>query len=108
AAPIELTNRANFQIRGIQLADEAPLIAALIEAGLGPLPQTGVAESCVIEDAAMLGSDDVRNVMVSPLAGRDPQQVVDALPLADRLLETLQRESRYHRLSPQFAIQLHG
>jgi precorrin-3B synthase len=114
AAPIELTNRANFQIRAIQAVDEAPLIEALMAAGLGPLPpegplpQEGVAENCVIDDAAMLGSDDVRNVMVSPLAGRDPQQVIDVLPLADRLLETLQHEPRYHALSPKFAIQIDG
>jgi len=108
AAPIELTNRANFQIRAIQAADEAPLIDALITAGLGPLPPEGVAENCVIDDAAMLGSDDVRNVMVSPLAGRDPQQIADVLPLADRLLETLQREPRFHALSPKFAIQIDG
>jgi precorrin-3B synthase len=107
-APIELTNRANFQIRGIQPADETPLIEALMQAGLGPQQDADATEICAIDDAALLGSDDVRNVMVSPLAGRDPQQVIDVLPLADRLLATLQGEPRYHALSPKFALQIDG
>jgi precorrin-3B synthase len=107
-APIELTNRANFQIRAIQPFDETPLIEALMAADLGPLPSAPGLASCTIDDAALLGRDDVRNVMVSPLAGRDPQQIADITPLADRLLATLQQETRYHALSPKFAIQIDG
>ena len=107
-APVELTNRANFQIRAIQAADEMPLIEALIAAGLGPRPSEDASAACAIDDPAMLGSDDVRNVMISPLAGRDPSQIVDAVPMADRLLASLQQEQRYHALSPKFAIQIDG
>ncbi|HWU00379.1 MAG TPA: hypothetical protein VN229_22265, partial [Terriglobales bacterium] len=106
AAPIELTNRANFQIRAVQPENELALVEALVDAGLGPQPAPGEAASCAIDDPAMLGSDDVRNVMVSPLAGRDPRQIIDILPLAVQLLTTLQGERRYHALSPKFAIQL--
>lgn len=105
-ASIELTNRANFQIRAVQPENELALVEALVAAGLGPQPVQGEAASCAIDDPAMLGSDDVRNVMVSPLAGRDPQQIIDILPLAGQLLATLQGERRYHALSPKFAIQL--
>lgn len=105
-AAIELTNRANFQIRAVQSENELPLVEALVAAGLGPQPAAGDPASCAIDDPALLGSDDVRNVMVSPLAGRDPQQIIDILPLAERLLTTLQGERRYHALSPKFAIQL--
>lgn len=105
-APIELTNRANFQIRAVQPENELALVEALVAAGLGPQPAAGESASCAIDDPAMLGSDDVRNVMASPLAGRDPQQIIDILPLAERLLTTLQDERRYHALSPKFAIQL--
>ena len=106
SAPIELTNRANFQIRAVQPENELSLVEALVAAGLGPQPENGEAASCSLDDPAMLGSDDVRNVMVSPLAGRDPLQISDILPLAERLLATLQGERRYHALSPKFAIQL--
>ena len=103
-SPIELTNRANFQIRGVQPTDEIALVEALVTAGLGPQAKT----DCAIDDPLLRGSDDVRNVMVSPLAGRDPQQVADVLPLAARLLTTVQGDARYHALSPKFAIQIDG
>jgi precorrin-3B synthase len=105
AADIELTNRANLQIRAVQAKDEEALIAALLAAGLGPQPRAELA-ACDLDDAVLLGSDDVRNVMVSPLAGRDPAQIVDALPLAQQVLASLQGDRRYHALSPKFAIQI--
>lgn len=106
-APIELTNRANFQIRAVQPKDEEALIDALMAAGLGPQPHADDA-SCTIDLTTLLGSDDVRNVMVSPLAGRDPQQIIDVLPLAEQLLTSLQGNRRYHALSPKFGIQIDG
>jgi precorrin-3B synthase len=104
-ADIELTNRANLQIRAVQAKDEDALIEALLAAGLGPQPRADLA-ACDLDDATLLGSDDVRNVMVSPLAGRDPAQIVDALPLAHQVLASLQGNQRYHALSPKFAIQI--
>ncbi|HEX9448198.1 MAG TPA: precorrin-3B synthase [Dongiaceae bacterium] len=106
-ADIELTNRANLQIRALQARDEEALIAALLASGLGPKPSATDA-ACDLDGPALLGSDDVRNVMVSPLAGRDPQQIIDVLPLADQLLASLQGNRRYHTLSPKFAIQIDG
>ena len=52
---IEITNRANLQIRGVRPETENALIALLLDAGLGPLTDKG---------------DDVRNVMISPIAGQ--------------------------------------
>lgn len=89
---IEATNRANLQIRGIGERHQA-LIERLLQAGLGP------------RDAA---GDDVRNVMLSPTAGIDPQQVVDTRPLAAQVIHSLETESRFHALSAKFAVQLHG
>lgn len=90
---IEFTNRANVQIRGIDPAAEAALVAPLLDAGLGPLAE---------------GGDDVRNVMIDPAHGLDPGELVDLAPLGERLLDRLQREPRYHVLSPKFSIQLDG
>jgi precorrin-3B synthase len=106
-APIELTNRANFQIRAVQPKDEDALIDALMSAGLGPQAPAAGAKGD-LDQTALLGSDDVRNVMVSPLAGRDPLQVIDVLPLAEQLLASLQGNRRYHALSPKFGIQIDG
>ena len=89
---IEATNRANLQIRGIGAEQEA-LIARLLAAGLGP---------------SNAGGDDVRNLMLSPSAGIDPQMLFDTRPLAAQILATLENHPRFHELSAKFAVQLDG
>ncbi|MBD8191618.1 precorrin-3B synthase [Pseudomonas fluorescens] len=89
---IEATNRANLQIRGIGAGQDA-LIARLLAAGLGP---------------SNAGGDDVRNLMLSPSAGIDPQMLFDTRPLAGQILATLQNHLRFHALSAKFAVQLDG
>ena len=89
---IEATNRANLQIRGIG-AEQDALIARLLAAGLGP---------------SNAGGDDVRNLMLSPSAGIDPQMLFDTRPLAAQILATLDNTSRFHALSAKFAVQLDG
>lgn len=94
---VEITNRANLQLRGIELrgtGDAAGhVVAALLDAGLGPLAP---------------GADDVRNVLVSPTAGSDVAALIDTSPLALQLLELLQTHPALRRLSPKFAIALDG
>lgn len=90
---LEATNRANLQIRGVRAGQEKALIERLLAAGLG---------------AASAGGDDVRNLMLSPAAGHDPQALADTRPLAAALLARLEREPRWHALSPKFAVQLDG
>ncbi|RCS24388.1 precorrin-3B synthase [Phyllobacterium salinisoli] len=90
---VEITNRANLQLRGIDENDSDQVIMALTGAGLGPLVPEG---------------DDVRNVMVNPTAGIDEAQTFDTIPLAERLLETLQITPAYYALSPKFSLLLDG
>jgi precorrin-3B synthase len=90
---IEITNRANFQIRGIKKADEEALIAHLLDVSLGP-------------DHA--SADDVRNLMVSANLGNDLKAHVDASELALQILNLLENTPRYHSLSPKFSILLDG
>ena len=89
---IEATNRANLQIRGIDEHGTA-LIDSLLAAGLGPRTAAG---------------DDVRNLMLSPAAGIDPQMRLDTRTLAGQILDTLQSHPRFHELSAKFAVQLDG
>ncbi|MEK1889473.1 MAG: precorrin-3B synthase [Phyllobacterium sp.] len=89
---IEITNRANLQLRGVRPETEDALIAALLDAGLGPLTDRG---------------DDVRNVMVSPVAGIDGA-LIDVRPLAHRLLAKLQTDASYQTLSPKFSVLVDG
>ncbi|WP_328804776.1 precorrin-3B synthase [Pseudomonas sp. S60] len=87
---IEATNRGNLQIRGVG-SDHQGLVQALLAAGLGPREAAG---------------DDVRNLMLSPLAGHDPAMLLDARPLAGQILDLLEGTPRYHQLSAKFAVQL--
>ena len=90
---LELTNRSNLQIRGVLPGQQAELIERLLAAGLGP---------------SNPAADDVRNLLLSPAAGLDPQALLDTRPLAAALLDLLQTIPALHGLSAKFAIQLDG
>lgn len=92
AGVIEATNRANLQIRGIGDQHDA-LIQTLLAAGLGPKNPN---------------SDDVRNLMLSPVAGLDSHKLMDVRPLAAQILTALETTPRLHDLSPKFALSLDG
>ncbi|HLX02032.1 MAG TPA: oxidoreductase, partial [Trinickia sp.] len=115
---IEVTNRANLQLRGVRSGHESALTQALVDAGLGP---DGQSEACRSTDqtsrsiansatnsATTLAADDVRNIMVSPTAGRDPQALIDTTALARDILERLRTDTRLHALSAKFALLLDG
>nr|WP_041764243.1 precorrin-3B synthase [Paraburkholderia phymatum] len=93
---VDLTNRANLQLRGVKRGHENALIAALLGAALGP------------RDAAHAHADDVRNVMTSPAAGCDAHALYDTTALAAELLSLLQSDARCAALSPKFALLLDG
>nr|WP_328822285.1 precorrin-3B synthase [Pseudomonas guryensis] len=90
---LELTNRSNLQVRGVREEAHAALVQHLLAAGLGP------------RHAA---ADDVRNLLLSPAAGRDPAALLDTRPLAEQLLALLQDTPQFHGLSAKFALQLDG
>ncbi len=108
---IDATNRANLQLRGIRDGAGDALAGALLDAGLGP--RTSAADAADAADAAhdraaLAASDDVRNLMLSPLAGLDPAALLDSHALARPLLDMLTHEPRRGELSPKFSIQLDG
>jgi precorrin-3B synthase len=90
---IDVTNRANLQLRGLAPAAELALIDALLDAGLGPTAPA---------------ADDIRNVMVSPTAGIDRDQEWDVRPLARALLARLENDTGFRALSPKFSILVDG
>ncbi len=89
---IDLTNRANLQVRGLPpvLPDDA--VADLDRAGLVP---------------AMRGADRLRNITADPLAGLDPGEITDVTPLVADLDAALQAAD-LDGLSPKFAFVLDG
>ncbi len=105
---IDATNRANLQLRGIRDGAADSLVNALLDAGLGPRASGADAADAAADRAALAASDDVRNLMLSPLAGRDPDALLDSRALATPLFDLLAREPRRGELSPKFSIQLDG
>ncbi|WP_279612965.1 precorrin-3B synthase [Burkholderia sp. BCC1644] len=107
---IDATNRANLQLRGIRDGAADALTRALLDAGLGPRAESAAesAAGSANDTAALAASDDVRNIMLSPLAGHNPAALVDSHALAIPLLDMLAGEPRRGELSPKFSIQLDG
>jgi precorrin-3B synthase len=89
---IEITSRANLQVRGLAETDGAAFAEMLFAAGLGADP----------------AAEDVLNVMVAPTHGRDRAALIDTTPLAKRLLNLLRGTPLYHALSPKFSIGIDG
>jgi len=92
-------------LRGIRDGAADTLSDALLDAGLGPRASAADAAD---DRAALAARDDVRNLMLSPLAGRDPDALLDSRALALPLLDMLTHEPRRGEVSPKFSIQLDG
>lgn len=90
---IDLTRRANLQIRGVAPEALAPLQCAL--GGFGLVDQTAEAER-------------VRNILVSPLSGIDPHEIVDMRPLASQLAQWLAGEPAAWKMPAKFGLVLDG
>jgi len=101
---VELTNRANLQLRGVKAGHENDLSRQLADAGLGP--QVACAPAGDAHQAAV--ADDLRNLLLSPAAGIDADALYDTRPLARLTLAQLQNERRFAALSPKCSMLLDG
>ena len=90
---IDLTRRANLQIRGARAETLGALQGAL--GALGLLDASAEAES-------------VRNMLLSPLSGLDPSEILDMRPLALNLAERLAAMPAAQALPAKFSIVLDG
>lgn len=93
AGVVELTNRANLQLRGLDEAGRAEALRLLERHGL--LDAEAAAEA-------------VRNIVLDPLAGLDPQAVVDVSPLATALDGALRAEPDLWDLPGKFGFVVDG
>jgi precorrin-3B synthase len=107
---VELTNRANLQLRGVRGGHENELSRRLVQAHLGPQIAAAHADANANahdpQQAAI--ADDIRNLLLSPTAGIDAHALHDTQPLADETLALLQNEPRFAALSPKFSVLLDG
>jgi precorrin-3B synthase len=86
---IDLSNRANLQLRGLSPHHLPALHDALVEAGL--LDDSPAAEA-------------VRNVIAGPLAGIDPAAILDIRPVVARLERRLASDASLHALPGKFGF----
>ena len=90
---IDLTHRANLQIRGLDIAESQTIADRLAEAGL-----------LANEPRA----DRLRNITASPLAGLDADELLDVTDCVKALDEGLQATPELFALSPKFSFLLDG
>jgi precorrin-3B synthase len=85
---LEITSRANLQIRGVTTGSHPQLVGDLVAAGV------------TLADAS---ADARRNVLASPTAGIDPGEVVDTRSLTAAIASALV-EAEGAGLSPKFGV----
>lgn len=86
---IHLTSRANLQLRGVTAKSLLDLQQAMAIAGLLDADADGEA---------------VRNVIASPLAGLDPDAILDIRPLVAKLEARLAGDPALHKLPAKFCF----
>ncbi len=90
---IDITNRANIQIRGLRQSIPTDLLRQLQTVGLA---------------APFAETDHLRNIMASPTAGIDPAQQIDTRPLVRELDRYLSSHPNLAGLSAKFSIGIDG
>ncbi|MEG4422404.1 precorrin-3B synthase [Microcoleus sp. LAD1_D5] len=90
---LQVTNRANLQIREVNSEIVAEVWNRLQELGIA---------------SRRVEVDPIRNIMASPTAGIDRQQLLDTRPLVKAWDDYLQTHPELSELSPKFSIGLDG
>ncbi|WP_074471221.1 precorrin-3B synthase [Thiohalorhabdus denitrificans] len=90
---LELTNRANLQLRGFT--------AETLPAAQEELARTGLTDADPAREA-------VRNVVASPVADRDPEAAADVRPLARALAEAITASPALRELPPKVGAVVDG
>lgn len=90
---IDLTRRANLQLRGVTHESLPPLLDVLGERGLLD---------------ANVAAEAVRNILVNPLAGCDPNEMRDVRPLALELARLIAADRSLWKLPSKFAFLIDG
>lgn len=90
---LQVTNRANLQIRDLNSPVSDEVWQDLLKLGLA---------------SRRVEVDPIRNIMASPTAGIDRQQLLDTRPLVKAWDDYLQTHPELSELSPKFSIGLDG
>jgi ferredoxin-nitrite reductase len=90
---IQVTNRANLQLRALTADLDQEVLTALTDCGLAA------------SDSAV---DGIRNIMLSPTAGIDGQELIDVRPLAAAWHDYLTNHPELGSLSTKFSVGFDG
>jgi ferredoxin-nitrite reductase len=89
----DITTRQNLQLRGLLLEDMAPLLEGLAAVGL---------------TSRQSGHDNPRNITANPLAGIDPEELIDTRPLVAAIQERILAADAPRNLPRKFNIAVGG
>jgi ferredoxin-nitrite reductase len=90
---IQVTNRANLQLRGLSQDLDGELLVKLADCGLA---------------ASNIAIDGIRNIMLSPTAGIDESEFIDVRPLAAAWHQYLTEHPELGILSTKFSVGFDG
>lgn len=90
---IQITNRANLQIRAVRTVPPAAILTTLQAAGLA---------------ASRASVDHLRNIMASPTSGIDPQALIDTRALVTALDQAIVQHAEFAGLPAKFSVGLDG
>jgi ferredoxin-nitrite reductase len=90
---VQITTRANFQIRLIAPKDAPEVLRRIQAVGL---------------HTRGAGADNIRNITANPTAGIDPHELIDVLPLCHELAQIIINDRSFYDLPRKFNIAYHG
>jgi ferredoxin-nitrite reductase len=90
---VQITTRANFQIRLIQPKDAPEVLHRIQSVGL---------------HTRGAGADNIRNLTANPTAGIDPVELIDVLPFINQLAQIIINDRSFYDLPRKFNIAYDG
>jgi ferredoxin-nitrite reductase len=90
---VQITTRANFQMRLIQPKDAPEFLRRVQSVGL---------------HTRGAGADNIRNLTINPTAGVDPRELCDTRPLVDELAQIIINDRSFYDLPRKFNIAFDG
>ena len=90
---VQITTRANLQIRLIQPKDAPEVLRRIQSVGL---------------HTRGAGADNIRNITANPTAGLDPRELIDVLPLCHEFAQIIINDRSFYDLPRKFNIAYDG
>lgn len=90
---VQITTRANFQIRLIKPKDAPEVLRRIQSVGL---------------HTRGAGADNIRNITANPTAGLDPHELIDVLPLCQELAQIIINDRSFYDLPRKFNVAYDG